>query len=126
MKSQTKINGRQLAFFLAFLLPVGRLLELPSLLARGTGGDLLIPAVIGLLLESVAVWGAYAFVKKTGKGVFSYIDEKNALLGKMLKVAYAVVLLCYAFPFLLDLEKFSLTAFSDTEPTFFSFLPFYL
>ena len=87
MKNQTKINGRQLAFFLAFLLPVGRLLELPSLLARGAGGDLLIPAVMGLALESLAIWGGYFFVKKKGKGVFSYTSEKNALLGKIFKIS---------------------------------------
>jgi hypothetical protein len=54
------------------------------------------------------------------------LSEKNALLGKIFKISYAVLLLAYAFPFLLDLEKFSLTAFSDTEPTFFSFLPFFI
>ena len=123
---QTRISGRQLAFFLAFLLPVSKLLELPSLLARGSGGDLLMPALLGVCVEGLALFGVYRFVKQRGRGVFACLDEKSKTLGKTARCVYAGLLLLYAFPFLLDLEKFSLTAFSDTEPTFFSFLPFFV
>lgn len=126
MKKQTTVNARQIAFFLAFLLPVGKLLELPSLLAKGAGGDLLLPALFGLFVEGVSLFFVYAFVKRTGRGMFSYLGDRNQTLGRLVKVVYGVVLILYSLPFLLDLEKFSLAAFSDTEPTFFSFLPFFV
>ena len=123
---QAMINGRQLAFFMAFLLPVSKLLELPSRLASASGGDLLIPALLGSILEGLALFGVYQFVKKRGKGVFAYLVEQSKPLATALQLFYAVLLLVYALVFLLDLEKFSLVAFSDTEPTFFSFLPFFI
>ncbi len=126
MKTQTEINARQLGFFLAFFLPVGKLLELPSLLAERAGGDLLIPALLGLGLELLALTAVFLFSKYTGMGVFSFLDRKNETLGKVARFLYCALLLLYAFPFLLDLEKFSHAAFSDTEPTFFSFLPFFI
>ena len=45
------ILGRQIAFFAAFVLPVYKLLELPSILARFTGGDLLLPAFLQYLFQ---------------------------------------------------------------------------
>lgn len=126
MKTQTEINARQLGFFLAFFLPVGKLLELPSLLAGKVGGDLLLPAFLGLGLELLALAAVFLFNKYAGLGVFAFLDKKNAGLGKAARFVYSALLLLYAFPFLLDLEKFSHAAFSDTEPTFFSFLPFFV
>lgn len=126
MKTQTEINARQLGFFLAFLLPVGKLLELPSLLAKQAGGDLLLPALLGLGLELLALAAVFLFSKHAKMGMFSFLDRKNEKLGKAARFLYCVLLLFYAFPFLLDLEKFSHAAFSDTEPTFFSFLPFFI
>ena len=126
MKLKTQLNARQLGFFLAFFLPVGKLLELPSLLARQAGGDLLIPALFGLGIELLALVAVFLLVKRTGLGVFSFLDGKSKTLGNAVRFVYSAVLLIYAFPFLLDLEKFSHAAFSDTEPTFFSFLPFFI
>ena len=126
MKTQTECNARQLGFFLAFFLPVGKLLELPSLLASEAGGDLLFPAFLGLGVEALALAAVFLFVKRTGMGVFAFLDRKNSGLGKAARFLYCALLLVYAFPFLLDLEKFSHAAFSDTEPTFFSFLPFFI
>ncbi|MBQ8320483.1 MAG: GerAB/ArcD/ProY family transporter [Clostridia bacterium] len=123
---RTAINARQLGFFLAFLLPVGKLSELPSLLSGKVGGDLLLPAFLGLTVEFLSLFALFSFTKKTGMGPLAYAEKKNAKLGRVLRVALAAVLLVYSLPFLLDLEKFCNVTFSDTEPTFFSFAPFFI
>ena len=61
----TTINARQLSLFLAFFLPVGKILELPSLLARGAGGDLLLPAFLGSLLEFAALCALLLFAARS-------------------------------------------------------------
>ena len=120
------ICTRQLAFFVAFFLPVGKLLELPSLLARYAGGDLLIAAFIGTVAEFLSFLFLVLFCKKTGEAPLSFIKKR---LGKVacgiLVGIYTMFLLLFSALPLLDLERFSHAAFSDTAPTFFVFTPFF-
>ena len=51
LPKQESVNARQIAFFCAFLLPVSKFLEAPSLLAKYAKGDLLLPAILHFLLQ---------------------------------------------------------------------------
>ena len=46
-----EILARQIAFFAAFILPVYKLLETPSILAEYAKGDLLLPAFLQFLAQ---------------------------------------------------------------------------
>ena len=46
-----EVCGRQIALAAAFLLPAAKLLEVPSILATYSAGDLLFPAILHLLLQ---------------------------------------------------------------------------
>ena len=46
---------RQVAFAAAFLLPLGKFLETPSLLARYAKGDILLPALFWFLIETLVL-----------------------------------------------------------------------
>ena len=48
-----QIYARQIAFVAAFLLPGSKFLEVPSILARFAAGDLLFPALLHLLVQSL-------------------------------------------------------------------------
>ena len=48
---EESVLARQIAFVAAFLLPAAKLLEVPSLLAKHAGGDLLLPALLHLKRE---------------------------------------------------------------------------
>lgn len=123
--SQTTINARQLAFLLAFFLPMGKLLELPSLLVSHAGGDLLIAAFIGSVFEFLPFLALLFFARRTGSSPLGFITERcGEGAARSLCGVYAVFLLIYATLPLFDLEKFSHAAFSDTSPTFFIFPPF--
>ena len=64
----TTINARQLAFFIAFFLPMGKLLELPSRLTSYAGGDLLIAADAG-----------YKHLKNAGLSPHLYVGDGDSL-----------------------------------------------
>ena len=119
------VYARQIAFFAAFVLPMYKLLEVPSLLARFAKGDLLLPAFLQFLLQTGIVALLFA-ASRSEKTLFERMEEK---LGKW---SVAVYILCAAYFLfaavlpLLDLEKFIYAAFYDTSPTFFSFAAFFL
>ena len=46
------VHARQIAFFAAFVLPLYKLVETPSLLASFSKGDLLLPAFLQYLLQA--------------------------------------------------------------------------
>ena len=122
----TPINTRQLCFFAAFVLPVGKLLQLPSLLTRYAGGDLLISALAGLLLEFLAFASLVAFAKRANCAPVEFLTNKwGNFAARFFCAVYAVFMLLFTALPLFDLEKFSHAAFSDTSPTFFIFTPFF-
>lgn len=120
-----QINTRQLAFFAAFVLPVGKLLELPSLLTAYNGGDLLIAAVLGLFLEFISFAALILFSKRSQSTPIEALTQRcGKPTARIFCGIYALFLLMFATLPLFDLEKFSHSAFSDTSPTFFVFTPF--
>lgn len=122
----TIISARQLAFFIAFFLPIGKLLELPSLLTSYAGGDLLIAALVGLIFEGLSLTCLLLFCKQTKSSPFSFLEERfGAPTANVARLVYATFLLLFSTLPLFDLEKFSHAAFSDTSPTFFVFTPFF-
>ncbi len=117
--------ARQIAFCAAFILPAGKLLETPSLLARYAKGDILLPALLHFLLQSLVLVGVLYALSKSEKSLLERAHEK---LGRwiVLPVAlYALYFLFAAILPLLDLEKFVYAAFFDTAPTTFSFGAFF-
>ena len=121
------ISSRQLAFFAAFFLPLGKLLQLPSLLCEGAGGDLLIAATIGIGAEFIAFLSLFIFCAKTKESPLDFLEKRcGKLASSILYGVFALFLLVFATLPLFDLEKFSHAAFSDTSPTFFVFAPFFI
>lgn len=122
-----RITARQLAFFTAFLLPAQKLLELPSLLTAYAGGDLLIAALFGLGIEFIPFCCLLLLCKRTKTAPIESLERRcGTLTARIFCGVYGVFLLFYAALPLLDLEKFSHAAFSDTSPTFFIFAPFFV
>ena len=120
------VLGRQIAFFAAFVLPVYKLLELPSVLARFAQGDLLLPALLQFLLQAATLALLLFFISRSEMTLF---ERLNAALGKwsvLFYALYAVYFLFAAVLPVLDLEKFVYAAFYDTPPTLFSFAVFFI
>ncbi len=121
-----EIIGRQIAFFAAFVLPVYKLLELPSILARFTGGDLLLPAFLQYLLQTGVLLTLVFVASRLDKPLFQVLEERIGKWALVFYFVYAAYFLVASVLPLLDLEKFIYAVFYDTSPTFFAFAFFFL
>ena len=119
------ILSRQVALAAAFLLPVGKLLEAPSLLAERAAGDLLLPAFLHFLLQAALLFALVYVSSQSEKTLFERLEMR---LGKGMVVFYILYAVYFIFAAILpifDLEKFIYAAFFDTAPTVFSFTAFF-
>ena len=120
-----KIYARQIAFAAAFLLPAAKFLEAPSLLAKYATGDLLFPALLHFLVQTLVLLAVLYAASLSEK---SLLERLKDALGKGIFVVYILYAAYFLFAFLLpifDLEKFVYAAFFDTSPTMFSFAVFF-
>lgn len=122
---EESVLARQIAFTAAFLLPAGKLLEAPSLLAKHAGGDLLLPALLHFLVQTLVLLGVLFAASRSERTV---LERLKASLGKGIYVLYALYAAYFLFAAvlpLLDMEKYVYAAFFDTAPTTFSFAVFF-
>lgn len=125
----TKRNGelytRQIAFCAAFILPAGKLLETPSLLAGAAKGDILIPALLHFLSQTLVLLGVLYASSKSKRTLFERLHDALGKWAGAVCIFFALFYLFIAILPLLDLEKFVYAAFFDTAPTTFSFAFFF-
>lgn len=124
-KNQT-VLPRQVALAAAFLLPLGKFLEVPALLSRYAKGDILLPALLRFLIETLVLLAVLYAATRSDK---TLIERMNAALGKWSALVYMLFAVYYLFAALLpilDLEKFVYAVFFDTAPTVFYFAAFFL
>ena len=120
------VLGRQIAFFAAFILPVYKFLELPSILSRFAGGDLLLPALLHYALQTGVLIALIFLISRLEKPLVEALKDKIGKWSVLLYALYGVYFLFAGVLPLLDLEKFVYAIFYDTSPTFFSFAFFFL
>ena len=105
-QAKDELYARQIAFCAAFILPMGKLLEAPSLLASFAKGDILLPAILQFLAQTLALLGILYAASRSEKSLWERIHQR---LGKGVFVFYIFFALYYLFfailP-LLDFEKF--------------------
>ena len=126
LSKNNAISARQIAFAAAFLLPLSKLLEAPSILSQHASGDLLFPAVLHFLFQTLILLG---LLYAASKSETPLIERLKTALGKgvyILYGVYAVYFLLHAVLPLLDAEKFVYATYFDTAPTLFSFGIFFL
>ena len=119
------MEGRQIAFVAAFLLPIGKFLEAPSILAKYAAGDLLLPAFLHFLLQGLLLWAILYVASNSEKTILERLQEKLGNGIVVLYVTYAVYFVFVAILPLLDIEKYIYAAFFDTSPTAFVFVFFF-
>lgn len=124
-KTDASPYARQIAFICAFLLPMGKLMETPSLLAKYAKGDLLLPALIQFALQALVLW---CLIIALSSSKATLHERLVAVFGKATPVLYALFAVYYLFSAvlpLLDYEKFVYAVYFDTSPTTFSFAFFF-
>ena len=124
-KNNDGVYARQIAFFGAFILPLSKFVEAPSLLAKSAMGDLLLPALLHLLFQAMILALILLALSRLEKPLVEIIAERLGKWKWAVYLPYAVFFLFFALLPLLDLEKFVYAVFYDTPPTIFSFLFFF-
>ena len=125
-KNNRRILPRQVAFAAAVLLPASKLLEAPSLLAKYAAGDILLPAIVHFLLQTIVL---VALLSVATASEQTLCERLERTLGKWVAIPYLLYAVYFLFAAalpLLDLEKFVYAAFFDTAPSTFSFAVFFL
>lgn len=122
-----EIKPRQLCFFTASVLPVGKLLMLPSYLAKEAGSDLLISATISFCVQGIIIYLLLLLSEKTDKSFFSLLENTFGKIAA--KTIYFFLALFFIFSSLLSsLENtaYVRSSFYDSFPSIIVFLPFFL
>lgn len=121
-----KISQRQLFFLLGCVAPVGKLVILPARLAANAGGDLWIPALFHVLVQSAVIFCVLLLAKR-GKSFYELLaDTFGQIIAKILSVLFALFLLYAALLPLLEQQIFVQGVFYDTLPSLAAFSPFFL
>lgn len=121
------LNGRQMCFFAAFLIPASKLLAMPALLSYFAKGDLLLPALGHYLLQAGVLAAILFLASRSDRGFFGLIsDNLGKTAARIVYGLYAVYFVFSALQPLLDLERFVYTAFFDTAPPMCIFCAFFL
>lgn len=126
LTNNTAVHARQISFAAAFILPMSKLLEAPSILAKHAGGDLLFPATLHFLVQTLVLLG---LLYAASKSEIPLMERLKTTLGKGIYpfyVLYAAYFLLHSVLPLLDAEKFVYATYFDTAPTLFSFGIFFL
>ncbi len=121
-----KISPRQLYFFLACVMPVGKLVILPSLLAQYAKNDLLFPMLISYLIQAGVVFAVLLAMRK-GESLYALLSNT---FGKVASIVILVILsIFYLYAGLLPLLEqrlFVQSVFYDTLPSLAAFAPFFV
>ena len=121
-----RISPRQLYFFLACVMPVGKLILLPSLLAQDAKNDLLFPMLIGYLVEAGVVF-CVLLAAKRGENLFTLLKNTFGKVASVIILSILSIFFFYAalLP-LLEQRLFVQSVFYDTLPSILAFAPFFV
>ncbi len=120
------INGRQLCFFAAFLVPVAKLLAVPALLSYYAKGDLLLPAFMQYVLQGAILAVILFIASRTNKSFYDLVaDTLGDVTARIVYILFSLFFVFVSLLPILDLERFVSTAFFDTAPSLSAFAPFF-
>ena len=126
LKSKSPVVSRQIAFFAAFVLPIYKLVEMPSILARFAEGDLLLPALLQYALQTGLLIALLFAASRSERPLLARLQDTFGKWTVVFYLIFAAFFLFAAVLPLLDLEKLVYAVFYDTAPTIFSFAAFFL
>ena len=110
------INGRQLCFFVAFVVPVSKLLSAPAQLAEFAKGDLLVPALAQYLLQAAVLAVIMFLASRTDKSFFRLLgDTFGYVTARIIYILYALYFVFFS-PYWTSSAS-SIRRFSTPRPT---------
>ena len=122
----TKISSRQLYFLLACIAPLGKLILLPSQLVQFSKNDLLLPALIGFLVQAAVIFCVLLLAKRNMSFYELLANTFGRIAAKILLTVFALFLFYAALLPLLEQKLFVEGVLYDTLPSIVAFSPFFV
>ncbi|MDE6273565.1 MAG: spore germination protein [Clostridiales bacterium] len=121
-----KISSRQLYFLLACIMPVGKLILMPTHLVHDAKNDLLIPAAANILIQAGMIF-IVMLLSRSNKQLYDLLDYTfGRIVAKVLTALFALFLFFAALMPLLEQKLLVQSVFYDTLPSLLVFSPFFL
>ena len=121
-----KISSRQLCFFLAAIMPVGKIIIMPTNLVYYANNDLLFPAAMHFLLQAGVVF-LVLLLAKNNKSFYELVADKlGHIAAKIILCIFALFFFFAALLPLVEQKLFVQSVFYDTLPSIVTFSSFFI
>ncbi len=120
------ISVRQICFILLAYGAAAKLMIYPAAAANAAGNDLIFPALINLVLQTIVVWSAAYLSSRTDKTFFGLLSDTFGVV--VARIIYVLLGLYFLFSAVVPVSEqrlFIHDVFYDTAPTLFIFLAFF-
>ncbi len=120
-----KISTRQLCFFLAAIVPVGKIVLLPTNLIYYSKNNLLFPAAMNIILQAGIVF-LVLLLAKENRPLYELISDKlGKVTAKIILTVFSIFFFYAAFMPLLEQKILVQGIFYDTLPSILAFSSFF-
>lgn len=122
------INKRQLSIMFLFILPISKLMLLPTLLSHIAGRDSYLAVTIIMLLDIFILAVIVYVINNSEKLNFDKILQSNLgkVLGKLIIFLYGFLFLTKSLPLMLEQKLLLENTFYENFPLFITFIPFFI
>lgn len=121
-----KISSRQLYFLLACIMPVGKLILMPTHLVYEAKNDLLIPAAVNILIQAGMIF-LVMLISRSNKQLYDMLEYTfGRIVAKVLTLLFSLFLFFAALFPLLEQKQLVQSVFYDTLPSLLVFSPFFI
>lgn len=121
-----KLSSRQIYIFLACLMPLGKLITMPSQIVASAKNDLLFSAAINVALSALGIFFVLLIAKKNQSFYDLLVHTFGKIVAKIFIVILALFLFFAAFLPLLEQKLLVQSVFYDTLPPLVAFAPFFV
>lgn len=122
------INKRQLAILFIFIIPISKLMLLPTLLSYVAGRDSYLSVTFIMLIDILILALIVYIIKKHPDKSFNEILQLHfgKVLSKIIIFSYGLMFLIKSLPFMLEQKLLLENTFYESFPLIIAFIPFFI
>ncbi|MGN0813105.1 MAG: GerAB/ArcD/ProY family transporter [Candidatus Coproplasma sp.] len=122
-----RMSVRQICFILIAYNAVLKLIIYPSAAAASNANDLIFPALFDLAVQTVIIWSVAYLSSRTDKSFFELLEGTfNSTVARIIYALFALYFLLAAIIPMVEQQLLIHSAFYDTVPSLYVFLPFFI
>ena len=121
------INKRQLSIMFLFILPISKLMLLPTLMSYVAGRDSYLAVIFIMAADILILWLIVRFIKASPESEFNGFLNSNfgKTASKIILFSYGILFLIKSLPLMLEQKLLLENTFYESFPLIISFIPFF-